>query len=344
MAVRDPYAKKNFRLEIDGISPGGFETAQGLSWETEVIEFQEGGRNDALVRLPGQGRLGKVTLTRGFIGGGDLYAWARLAREGKGARKPVDVVVLNDASEEVARYTLLRAWPTRYETKELSGQQGHAVEAMELAHEGIVKSSHAPAPAPASGAGVFGAVQSALASAEQRARDGVREARQTSDAAADAARAVATAGGIAAAVVGGVNAAASLGEPPAFLPAPPAVASGASPLDAAFAANVGPPASPGAGQGVAPGGVRDAMVQGSPPGNVVPHGSAESFSSALADGGPPPSPVPSPSGAPAAGLAASGATGAAATSAGDWSDGASRQQPPGQLREPPIQSGNTLHF
>lgn len=341
MAVRDPYAKKYFRLEIDGISPGGFETAQGLSWENEVLEFQEGGRNDALVRLPGQGRLGKVTLTRGFAGNGELYAWARSARDGNSMRKAVDIVVLNDAAEEVARYTLLRAWPTRYETKELTGQQGHAVESMELAHEGIVKASRSPAPAPASAAGVFGPVQSALAVAEQRARDAAREARQVNDAAAEASRAAAVAAGLAAGVAGAVSAA-EAGLPP--VPAPPSPPIGASALDARFEANAAVPPRPGASEGVPPGGAREAMSQGAPPGNVVPHASPEDFASAMADGGPPASPPPTAGGAVGAGMASSGATGAAATSAGDWSDGVSRQQPPGQLREPPIQSGSTLHF
>lgn len=341
MAVRDPYAKKFFRLEIDGISPGGFESAQGLSWENEVLEFQEGGRNDALVRLPGQGRLGKVTLVRGYAGSGELYAWARSAREGDSMRKAVDIVVLNDAREEVARYTLLRAWPTKYETKELAAQQGHAVESMELAHEGIIKSSRAPAPGPANVAAFFGPVQSAMAAAEMRARDANREARRLADAAEEAARAAGAVAGAAGAIA---SAAGSVGAglaTPAFVPTPPTPASGASALDAAFAANA---AGPGGGSaGVAPGGARDAMVQGSPPGNVVPHPSAESFSAAMADGGAPPAPAPG-GGSGGSGFAASGATGAAATSAGDWSDGAPRQQPPGQVREPSIQTGSTLRF
>ncbi len=340
MAVRDPYAKKFFRLEIDGISPGGFESAQGLSWETEVLEFQEGGRNDALVRLPGQGRLGKVTLARGFAGNSDLYAWARSARDGDPMRKAVDIVVLNDASEEVARYTLLRAWPTRYETKELAAQQGHAVESMELAHEGIVKGARSAGPPPANIAGFFAPVSAAISAAEQRARDANREARRVADALAEAAQAAGAAAGAAAAVAGAAGGAGPALATPPFVPTPPAQASGASPLDAAFAANA---ATAGGGAGVAPGGSRDAMVQGSPPGNVVPHPSAESFSAAMADGGAPPAPAPG-GGSGGSGFAATGATGGAATSAGDWSDGAPRQQPPGQLREPPIQSGSTLRF
>jgi phage tail-like protein len=345
MAVRDPYARKYFRLEIDGISPGGFESAQGLSWETEVLEFNEGGRNDALVRLPGQGRLGKVTLVRGYIANHDLASWAKDAAAGRGVRRSVDVVVLNDAGEEAARYTLLRAWPTRYEVKELASQQGHAVDSVELAHEGIIKGARSPGPPAGSVIGMLGPVASALATAEQAARDQARAARQAADMAEAAAQAAGAAAGVAGAVAGAAATIEAGGNPLApFLPAPPASPVGASPLDAAFVASASAGVSPPPAAGGPPAGVREALVQGSPLGQVTAHESPESFTAAMADGGSPPSPAPAPAGASGAGFAATGTRGTAATSAGDWSDGVARQQAAGQVPEPPIEPANTLRF
>ncbi len=345
MAVRDPYARKYFRLEIDGVSPGGFESAQGLSWETEVLEFQEGGRNDALVRLPGQGRLGKVTLVRGYMANHDLAGWAKDAAAGRSVRRSVDVVVLDDAGEEAARYTLLRAWPTRYEVKELSSQQGHSVDTVELAHEGIVKGARSPGPQAANVVGMLGAVSSALAAAEQGARDRARAARQVADAAEAAAQAAGAAAGVANAVAGAAAAADAGGHPlTPFLPAPPAMPAGASPLDAAFVASASAGAGAPPAAGSPPAGVREALSQGSPMGQVTAHDSPESFAAAMGDGGAPPCPAPAPAGASGAGFAATGTRGTSATSAGDWSDGVPRQQAPGQVPEPPIEPANTLRF
>ncbi len=342
MAVRDPYSKCFFRVEVEGVSPGAFQQVQGLSWESEVLEFQEGGRNDHLIRLPGQGRLAKVTLTRGFLGNGEFTSWAKSAARGDSMRRSVDLVILNTDHAEVARYTLIRAWPSRFESKGFDTAQGLAVETLELSHEGIVKSgSGAPAPG-GNVSAALGPVQAALAAAEQRARDAAQASRQVSDAAEAAAQA---AGAAAAAVQGAAAAAgAAAGQVPAELPAIPASPpSGANPADANYTAGA-QPSPPASGTVVA--GTREAMVQGEPAGNVVPHDSGDAFASAMGEGGPAPAPAPgAPAGASgAAGMAASGAKGSAATSSGDWSDGASRAQPPGDLKEPPIQDGSSLSF
>jgi phage tail-like protein len=187
MPVRYPLSKYLFRVEVDGLTQAGFRSVSGLSWEHEVVEYQEGGRNAAMVRLPGQHRLGAVTLTRGFIEGAEFAAWAREARENRGSsRRSIDIVALRDDHTEASRFTLLRAWPRKFETQALTTASEGLVETLELAHEGII-SAHSREPQPSQGqAWAQGDTRARLDAAGQRARDG-RQGEQRRGVVGDAA-------------------------------------------------------------------------------------------------------------------------------------------------------------
>ena len=63
-ARHDPLAGSNFRVELDGIQVARFAECHGLSSETEVILYREGG--DRQVRLiPGLTKYSPITLKRG---------------------------------------------------------------------------------------------------------------------------------------------------------------------------------------------------------------------------------------------------------------------------------------
>jgi len=342
MPERDPLAKYLFRIEIEGISQAGFRAATGLSWEHEVLEFQEGGRNASMVRLPGQQRLGTVTLTRGFLVGAELARWAREARElGETAakvRRPVDLVLLHDDLSEAARYTLLRAWPSKFETQGLATQGEGLVETLELAHEGLMRTGQSgPRPSPGQ-ALAQGAARARLDAASQAARDAARAARGPASSVSDAL-------GGAQAAIGAVAAAAAAAEAAAQLPAmPPPPAAAVSALDAAYgAAQHG--GSPSAVAGASAAAVSNALLGGESDPGATPHASPDDLRAACAvppaPSGAPPG-APPPGGASNAGMAATGVTGAPATQQGQWSDGVERRQPPGEVPEPPIEPGNTL--
>jgi len=48
----DPYASFRFRVEIDGITEAQFSDVTGLSLETDVEPYEEGGINDFVHQLP----------------------------------------------------------------------------------------------------------------------------------------------------------------------------------------------------------------------------------------------------------------------------------------------------
>jgi len=330
MLVRYPLSKYLFRVEVDGLTQAGFRSVSGLSWEHEVVEYQEGGRNEAMVRLPGQQRLGAVTLTRGFIVGAEFAAWAREARENQGgSRRSVDIVALHDDHSEASRFTLLRAWPRKFETQALTTTSESLVETLELAHEGII-SAYSREPQPSQGQALAqGDARARQDAAGQRARDAARtrrgDAASVNDGPAGQGRAAAAAG------QGGDDADAA----PA-MPAPEAA--GASALQGNYAggeaAREGTAEDPRAQ-------VSQAMRPDAPDEAPTPHDDPDSLRAACGVSG-------AESGAAGsaarsnAGFAATGVTGEAATQQGHWSDGVERRQPPGDVAEPPIEPGNTL--
>ena len=49
----DPYMSFNFFVEIEGLIVGAFTEVSGLQVETQVHDYQEGGQNEYVHRLPG---------------------------------------------------------------------------------------------------------------------------------------------------------------------------------------------------------------------------------------------------------------------------------------------------
>ncbi len=343
MSRREPLSKHRFGVEIDGILVGRFHAVGGISAEGEVLEFQEGGRNDALLKLPGQGRLGVLRLQRGSSGEPALWRWAN---EGPAARKSVDVVVLNDAGAEVGRYSMRRAWPVKWQAEDFDASSAaRFVESLEIAYEGITYSKGA-ATFDGGGSlpgGGLAAIAGRLDQARQAAQAAIAAARSVQQAQARADDAVATASGLAdlanaspaTVAAGGLDAswAARLGDPPEVgPPAPPqrpATPQRPAPPrpDAAL-----PPASPAASATMTAGaGARGATSGAGVPAPFQPTAQAPAQ---------PPAPFQPQAAAGARGFAHAG-TGPqpAAAGAAPWSDGAAPVQSGAGFQQPPMRRG-----
>jgi len=137
-----PFGKFRFLVEIDGLTLAHFQSVSGLSHEIEVTEFQEGGLNDRLHKLPAQGRFPNVTLKVGYVDNRLLEQWhfGYTQKPKDTGRKNGSIVLLGDDGEEVARWNFTRAWPVKWEGPELdSGQAQILVESVEIAHEGLTR-------------------------------------------------------------------------------------------------------------------------------------------------------------------------------------------------------------
>lgn len=132
-----------FKLEIDGITEAHFREVEGLSANIEVLEYQEGGENRKMHKLLGQTRFSNLVLRRGVSDSLVFWKWIETTIQGqKIERKNGAVILLNRDGTPAMRWTFERAWPCRYEGPELDATaSGIAIEAIELAHEGVTKMS-----------------------------------------------------------------------------------------------------------------------------------------------------------------------------------------------------------
>jgi len=135
----DPYLNFNFRVEIDGLQVAGFSEARLPEGRIEVVAYREGGANTSAPRLlPGRVEFGPVVLRRGFAGDPALFQWWNDVVQGQVARRNVVIVLLDEQRQEVARWVIRRAWPSKWTGPDLRGLGNEiAIETLELSHEGI---------------------------------------------------------------------------------------------------------------------------------------------------------------------------------------------------------------
>jgi phage tail-like protein len=144
MARQDPLRNYRFRVEIDGIQAGGFSEVFIEPTTTEVIDYREGGDRSHVRKLPGLTKFGNVTLKRGVSTSLELFNWHLQVVRGEiaNARRNVTIVVLDDAGQDVARFQVSDAWPTKYDPGDLNARGNEVfIESLELANEGIERVS-----------------------------------------------------------------------------------------------------------------------------------------------------------------------------------------------------------
>jgi phage tail-like protein len=138
-ARQDPFGSFNFIVEIDGTTISGFSEASGLEAEVEVIEYREGS-DPAPRKLPGLQKYPNITLKRGITADLTLWKWMQSILGGNADRRNVSVVLLNEKRDAVARWNMLRAWPTKYQAPALNAAGNDVcLEVLELAHEGLTR-------------------------------------------------------------------------------------------------------------------------------------------------------------------------------------------------------------
>ena len=128
-----------FCVEVDGAGVVAFFNECNLpGWETEVIEYREGGENTTVRQLPGMTKYSNIVLKWGMSADMELYDWHRQIVLGEVVRKDGSIIVLDRQGNEVARWNFVRAWPTKYDIPDFNASGNEvAIETLELAHEGV---------------------------------------------------------------------------------------------------------------------------------------------------------------------------------------------------------------
>ena len=138
---KDPYLGLRFDvdIQIDNVHVARFTECSGLSIETEVFEYAEGGLNTYKHRLPVRVKYNNITLKRGIDESMDLFTWYLDALEGKVTRKNISIIVYDPLKQQVCRWDVLEALPVKWTGPDLKADAGSlAVETLEIAHHGLV--------------------------------------------------------------------------------------------------------------------------------------------------------------------------------------------------------------
>lgn len=128
------------------LGDGGFQEVTGLDVEMDVKDYEEGGRNDAIVRRVGRAKFQPLVCKRGMFGpaGGDavpeLWQWFQ---DVVGGVRPVrrydgTVLVQDQRRRTMAAWEFFAAVPAKLVGPQLNAKTGEiAIEELHLAHQGL---------------------------------------------------------------------------------------------------------------------------------------------------------------------------------------------------------------
>ena len=100
--------------DADGGEVGNFLSVEGIGRTIEVYEYVEGGRTDNVHALPGQAKLGELTLKWGWMNLSWLHAWAMSVEIGHSFRKDLIISQLTRDGKPLRVYTVTGAWPSSW--------------------------------------------------------------------------------------------------------------------------------------------------------------------------------------------------------------------------------------
>ncbi len=141
---QDPNPNFRFALELGNIQVAGFTECTGLNMETKVFEYTEGGNNETTLKFPEAATYGNITLKHGITQSNELIDWQLDVVSGTFSKNPrtsntnIAIVLMDEKGNTVKRWNLKRAFPVKWVGPDLKATGNEvAIEALELAHEGI---------------------------------------------------------------------------------------------------------------------------------------------------------------------------------------------------------------
>ena len=124
-----------FNVEIDGVTVGGIHKIEGVEFEVEAVEYQDGEDITAHQR-PGRFKPGRLIIERDWSSTQEFLKWRQTVMAGKVDRKSVSLVFMNDAGEEAKRINFYDCYPTKWAGPALNSKtSAHASERIEVVFE-----------------------------------------------------------------------------------------------------------------------------------------------------------------------------------------------------------------
>ncbi len=147
----DSYPSSKFAVvgvEINGEVIAEFTEVSGLEAEVDVFEYEEGGNNLFIHKLPGRVKYPNVTLKHGITDTTDLWDWFNMimSRTVEKGKTYIDSIAcknitlkLYDGSGTVRReWHLTNAYPVKWTGPSFKADENAiTIEAIELVHQGL---------------------------------------------------------------------------------------------------------------------------------------------------------------------------------------------------------------
>lgn len=107
-----------FWVQIDGVAQAFFRECSGLSLQTEVFEYSEGGLNAYTHKFPVRTKVGNITLKRGLVEPDYLWDWYSAVVDGRIERRSVTILLYENrvaaTSQVVTSWKLEDALPIKW--------------------------------------------------------------------------------------------------------------------------------------------------------------------------------------------------------------------------------------
>lgn len=136
----EPATAASFNVTIDGVDRGAFTSGEGLGAEYEVFDYEEGGQNGYVHRLPGRLRYTNIRLTRPVDqSSANLAAWFSKMRQSV-ERKTGSITAHDPSGKVIVTWHLAGLFPARWTGPSFAVEgNGVAKETLELSHNGFLQ-------------------------------------------------------------------------------------------------------------------------------------------------------------------------------------------------------------
>ena len=143
---RPVFPTYRFQVDISGVTVAEFSECTGLELKVKTELIRQGGQNEFTHVLPGRIEYGNLVLRRGYVTNSELFTWCLTVLNRRGRpleRKDVTVSLVTPGGargelQTVFQWTFLGAYPVKWTGPAFkASDNGVAMEALELAHEGL---------------------------------------------------------------------------------------------------------------------------------------------------------------------------------------------------------------
>lgn len=141
-----PLPKFYFTVDFGaGMESVAFQEVSGLDVEAQIIEYRHGdSKQFSTTKMPGIQKTDNVTLKKGvFVKDNQFFSWYNNIKMNTIKRETVTIKLLDETGKPTMTWILKNAWPTKITSTDLESDGNEvAVEAIEIAHEGLVIENH----------------------------------------------------------------------------------------------------------------------------------------------------------------------------------------------------------